>query len=133
MIETAIDLAGDKLAIADVSALLEAGKELLAHPIELLPGAEAAVEAVKARGLHVVLITKGDLFHQESKVARSGFGDLVDARRRRRREGRPDLRPGPPPPRHRPRRRSSWSATRCGRTASRCWSWAAGPPTSPTS
>jgi putative hydrolase of the HAD superfamily len=78
MIETAIDLAGDKLRIADVSALLEAGKELLAHPIELLPGAEAAVQAVKARGLAVLLVTKGDLFHQESKVARSGFGDLVD-------------------------------------------------------
>jgi putative hydrolase of the HAD superfamily len=27
----------------------------------------------------VLLVTKGDLFHQESKVARSGFGDLVDA------------------------------------------------------
>jgi putative hydrolase of the HAD superfamily len=78
MIETAIDLAGDQLKIADVSALLEAGKELLAHPIELLAGAEAAVEAVKARGLAVLLVTKGDLFHQESKVARSGFGDLVD-------------------------------------------------------
>ena len=79
MIETAIEIAGDALPIADVQALLDAGKELLAHPVELLPGAREAVEAAVERGLQVLLVTKGDLFHQESKVARSGFGDLVDA------------------------------------------------------
>ena len=79
MIETAIEIAGDELDIADVRTLLDAGKDLLAHPVELLPGARAAVEAVAERGLPVLLITKGDLFHQESKVARSGFGELVDA------------------------------------------------------
>ena len=79
MIETAIEIAGDALPIADVQALLDAGKELLAHPVELLPGARDAVEAAAERGLQVLLVTKGDLFHQESKVARSGFGDLVDA------------------------------------------------------
>lgn len=78
MIETAIDLAGDRLDISDVRALLDAGKELLAHPIELLSGARDAVVAAKELGLTVLLVTKGDLFHQESKVARSGFGDLVD-------------------------------------------------------
>jgi putative hydrolase of the HAD superfamily len=78
LIETAIDLAGSRLSIGDVQALLDAGKDLLAHPIELLPGAREVVEAAKAHGLAVLLITKGDLFHQESKVARSGFGDLVD-------------------------------------------------------
>jgi putative hydrolase of the HAD superfamily len=78
LIETAIDLAGDRLDSSDVRALLDAGKELLAHPIELRPGAREAVEAAKQRGLTVLLVTKGDLFHQESKVARSGFGDLVD-------------------------------------------------------
>jgi putative hydrolase of the HAD superfamily len=79
LIETAIDIAGDELAIADVQALLDAGKDLLAHPVELLPGAREAVMAAADRGLQVLLVTKGDLFHQESKVARSGFGDLVDA------------------------------------------------------
>ena len=78
LVETAIDLAGDALTIAEVRTLLDLGKELLAHPIELLPGARAAVEAASSAGLTVLLVTKGDLFHQESKVARSGFGDLVD-------------------------------------------------------
>jgi putative hydrolase of the HAD superfamily len=79
MIETAIDLAGDGLDIADVQTLLDAGKELLAHRVELLPGAREAVEAALEAGHHVLLVTKGDLFHQESKVARSGFGDLIEA------------------------------------------------------
>jgi putative hydrolase of the HAD superfamily len=79
LIETAIDLAGDRLDIGDVKALLDAGKELLGHPIELRPGAREAVAAARDLGLTVLLITKGDLFHQESKVAGSGFGDLVDA------------------------------------------------------
>jgi putative hydrolase of the HAD superfamily len=79
LIETAIDLAGDRLDISDVRALLQAGKELLAHPVELRPGAREAVQAATGLGLTVLLITKGDLFHQESKVAGSGFGDLVDS------------------------------------------------------
>jgi putative hydrolase of the HAD superfamily len=78
MIETAIDLAGDRLDSSDIRALLDAGKQLLAHPIELRAGAREAVEAATALGLTVLLVTKGDLFHQESKVARSGFGELVD-------------------------------------------------------
>lgn len=78
MIETAIDLAGDRLDSGDIRALLDAGKQLLAHPIELRAGAREAVEAAIALGLTVLLVTKGDLFHQESKVARSGFGELVD-------------------------------------------------------
>ena len=78
MIETAIEIAGADLDIADVQALLDAGKDLLAHPIELLPGAREAVEAAKAAGLDVLLITKGDLFHQEAKVAGSGLGELFD-------------------------------------------------------
>jgi len=78
LIETAIDLAGDDLTIAEVRLLLDAGKEILAHPVELRSGAEEAVKAAVDVGVPVLIITKGDLFHQESKVARSGLGDLVD-------------------------------------------------------
>jgi len=48
---------------------------VLAHPVQLLPGIRAAVEAVAATH-RVVLITKGDLFHQEQKVAACGLADL---------------------------------------------------------
>jgi putative hydrolase of the HAD superfamily len=74
VLETAVELAGDDLTITDVRAILSLGKELLRHPIELLAGAAAALEWASDRW-PVVLVTKGDLFHQESKLARSGLGD----------------------------------------------------------
>jgi putative hydrolase of the HAD superfamily len=74
IIETALALAGERLAAADVQAILDAGKTLLTHPVELCVGAAEAVP-LAARRWPVVVVTKGDLFHQESKVARSGLGD----------------------------------------------------------
>jgi putative hydrolase of the HAD superfamily len=75
IIETAIEITGERISAADLHRLLSLGKEVLAHPVELLPGIREAVEAV-ARDFQIVLITKGDLFHQEAKVARSGLADL---------------------------------------------------------
>jgi putative hydrolase of the HAD superfamily len=75
MIETAIELTGERIVARDLHRLVELGKQVLEHPVELLPGIRAAVEAV-ASEFRVVLITKGDLFHQEAKVARSGLADL---------------------------------------------------------
>jgi putative hydrolase of the HAD superfamily len=75
MVETAIEVTDGTIEVADIKAILDAGKELLAHPVQLLPGAAEAVAAAADRH-RVVLVTKGDLFHQESKVARSGLGEL---------------------------------------------------------
>ncbi|MDX2483877.1 MAG: HAD family hydrolase [Pseudodonghicola sp.] len=78
MIETAIEVTEDRVPAGIIRELISAGQEMLAHPIELLPHAQAAVEAV-ARTHRVVLITKGDLLDQERKLAQSGLGDLFDA------------------------------------------------------
>lgn len=75
MIETAVELSGERISAADIHRLLGLGKEILAHPVELLPGVVEAVSEVAARQ-RVVLITKGDLFHQEAKVRQSGLSDL---------------------------------------------------------
>lgn len=75
MIETAIAITGARIEAADLHRIVELGKEVLAHPVELLPGIAEAVEAV-AREHAVVLITKGDLFHQEKKVAQCGLAHL---------------------------------------------------------
>lgn len=75
MIETAIELSNERISAADIHRLVAIGKSVLAHPVELLAGIRAAVEAVAA--MHrIVLITKGDLFHQEAKIAASGLADL---------------------------------------------------------
>ncbi len=78
MIETAIEVTDGKVPAAVIGRLLEAGQEMLAHPIELLPHVRATVEAL-ARDHRILLITKGDLLDQERKLAQSGLGDLFDA------------------------------------------------------
>ncbi|AND70964.1 haloacid dehalogenase [Dyella thiooxydans] len=75
MVETAIALTDARISAKDIHRLVEIGKGVLQHPVELLPGIREAVEAV-ADEHALVLITKGDLFHQEKKVARSGLADL---------------------------------------------------------
>jgi len=75
MLETAISLTDERISTRDLHRLLELGKDVLAHPVDLLPGIHDAVAAI-ARDFRIVLITKGDLFHQERKVAQSGLADV---------------------------------------------------------
>lgn len=75
MIEAAIELTGQRISAADLHRIVEIGRATLAHPVELIDGIRAAVEAIAAEHA-IVLITKGDLFHQEDKIARSGLADL---------------------------------------------------------
>ena len=74
MIEAAIELCGSALSVRQISEILAAGRDLLAHPVELLPGIEETLDALADRG-RLVLVTKGDLLHQEAKLAASGLGD----------------------------------------------------------
>lgn len=75
MIETAIEVTEGRVPAAVIAEIMAAGREMLAHPIELLPHARDAVEAAAA-AFRVVLVTKGDLLDQERKLAQSGLGDL---------------------------------------------------------
>jgi len=75
MIESAVAITGERISASDVHRIVQLGKALLQHPVELLPGIRDAVEQVAAEH-DVVLITKGDLFHQEAKVRQCGFAQL---------------------------------------------------------
>jgi len=75
MVEAAIEITGARISAADVGRIVELGKAILRHPVDLLPGIREAVSAIAAEH-DVVLITKGDLFHQEAKVRESGLADL---------------------------------------------------------
>ena len=59
MIEAAIDITGARIDAADIGRILRLAKDMLQHPVELLPGIREAVEAIAAR-YEVVLITKGE-------------------------------------------------------------------------
>ncbi len=78
MIETAIEVTEGRVSAATIAEVLAAGREMLGHPIETLPHARETVEKL-AGAYRLVLITKGDLFDQERKLAQSGLGDLFDA------------------------------------------------------
>ena len=77
MIETAIEVTEDRVPARVIRELIEAGQDMLAHPIELLPHAKETVSALQG-DYHLLLITKGDLLDQERKLAQSGLGDFFD-------------------------------------------------------
>ena len=75
MLETAIELTHGRIPAADLDVILGWGKRMLTQPTELLSGVEDTLRALAERH-DLLLITKGDLFDQESKLARSGLGEL---------------------------------------------------------
>ena len=79
VIETAMELTGGQPPGRLIADILAAGREMLAHPVETLPGVDDALAELSDAGYRLVLITKGDLLHQEQKLAASGLGDLFAA------------------------------------------------------
>ena len=73
MIETAIELTDGRLESGDVRSIMEWGREMLASPVTLLDGVRDAVTEL-AGSFPLILVTKGDLLHQETKLASSGLG-----------------------------------------------------------
>ncbi|RWX77110.1 HAD family hydrolase [Neorhizobium lilium] len=78
MIETAIEITEGEIPARIIGEILDIGRELLRHPVERLPHVEETLQALNGQYL-LVLITKGDLFDQERKLAQSGLGDYFDA------------------------------------------------------
>lgn len=77
MIETAIEVTDERVPATIISQLIREGQDMLAYPIELLTGVADTVK-ILAKDATLILITKGDLLDQESKLARSGLGDYFD-------------------------------------------------------
>lgn len=74
MIETALDVTEGKAPAAVIAEILSYGREMLGHPVETLPHVHETLLQL-AGGYRIILITKGDLFDQERKLAQSGLGD----------------------------------------------------------
>jgi len=71
-IETAIELTAGRISAGEIRQLIELGRGMLAHPVDLLDGAAETLTKLSAR-YRLVLITKGDLRDQERKLAKSGL------------------------------------------------------------
>ena len=78
MIETAIQVTEGRASSKLIAEIMAAGREMLTHPVETLPGVRETIEKLSQK-YRVMVITKGDLFDQERKVAESGIAELFHA------------------------------------------------------
>ncbi len=78
MIETAVEVTDGRVPSSVIAEILSAGREMLVHPVEPLPHVKETLEALHG-AFRLVMITKGDLFDQERKLAASSLGDYFNA------------------------------------------------------
>ncbi|MDX1414220.1 MAG: HAD family hydrolase [Candidatus Promineifilaceae bacterium] len=72
VIETAIQVSSGKIESRSINQLIQFGHEMLAQNIELLPHVPETLDKLSSEHI-LMVITKGDLFDQEAKLARSGI------------------------------------------------------------
>ena len=73
MIETAIELTDGAITGTEIQQIIDVSRRLLDFPIDVLDGIPEVLETL-SRHFDLMVLTKGDLFDQESKIARSGLG-----------------------------------------------------------
>lgn len=74
MIETAVELTEGRITGREIQEIIGFSREMLSAQIELLDGVKETIEEL-SDSYNLMVITKGDLFDQETKLARSGLGD----------------------------------------------------------
>ncbi len=72
LIEAGIQITEGRFSNADIEVLIESGKEMLTAPVEIFEHSETALLQLSSV-YPLMLITKGDLNHQLSKIERSGL------------------------------------------------------------
>ncbi|MGB2962726.1 MAG: HAD family hydrolase [Anaerolineales bacterium] len=75
MIEIAIQLTGGKIRPGDIQKFLDLGKDMLSAHMEVFDGVHLLLETLSEK-TPLMLITKGDLFHQQRKLKDSGLVDF---------------------------------------------------------
>ena len=72
MIESALDLSNNNIAQEKLLAIIDLGKTMIAHSVELLDGVEEVLAKLQSQ-YRLIVLTKGDLLDQERKLAKSGL------------------------------------------------------------
>ena len=78
MLEAAIEVTDGAIGTEEIADLLAAGRAMLDHPVDLLDGVDDAVTRLAEAGYRLVIVTKGDLHHQELKISSSGLADRIE-------------------------------------------------------
>lgn len=73
MIETAIELTEGRITGAEIQKIIGLAKEMLTSEVQLVEHAEETIREL-AKSYQLMVITKGDLLDQESKLSHSGIG-----------------------------------------------------------
>jgi len=72
MIESAIEISNNRVSQATITEILNLGKAMLRHPVELLKGVKEVLDSLKDK-YRLIVLTKGDLLDQERKLEKSGL------------------------------------------------------------
>jgi putative hydrolase of the HAD superfamily len=78
MIEMAIELTGESIHPGDIRKLLNLAKAMLTAEVEVFDGVRQLLEEI-SKEYPLMLITKGDLFHQQRKLEASGLAEFFQA------------------------------------------------------
>ncbi|MBX3312791.1 MAG: HAD family hydrolase [Actinobacteria bacterium] len=73
MVEAAIEITEGAIGVEEIGQILAAGRTMLDHPVDVIDGVDETLTALTADGFRLLLVTKGDLHHQERKIAASGL------------------------------------------------------------
>jgi len=74
MIETAVKLTEGRISGKDIQAVINLAKAMLTADVELLDHVRETIKQLVSNH-RLMLITKGDLLDQETKIVRSGLGE----------------------------------------------------------
>jgi putative hydrolase of the HAD superfamily len=77
MLETAITVVNGDIPGPILSEIVELGRAMLTHPVDPFPGVRDTLAALKPSH-KLLVITRGDLFDQERKLAASGLLPFFD-------------------------------------------------------
>lgn len=72
MIESALELSNNTISQTTLIEILDLGKRMINHPVELLDGVVEVLEKLNGK-YRLIVMTKGDLLDQERKIERSGL------------------------------------------------------------
>ena len=78
MVEAAIEMTDGAIGTDELAQIMASGRAMLDHPVELLDGVADAIGELTAAGYRLLLVTKGDLHHQERKIAASGLAERFE-------------------------------------------------------
>ena len=76
MLEAAWEVSSGRVSADTLNAIRVAGKNVLEHGVDIMPHVEDTLAALE--GYRRIVITKGDLFHQEAKLMASGLSRFFE-------------------------------------------------------